>query len=91
MTMNNGNSHICKEHNQITNAKFTEAPALNPTSSPKTSRTSFSGALFCFFFGQAKKKREHTIPREKVAHPIKKPADLYEDQQENLNKQKQKG
>jgi hypothetical protein len=44
-------------HNRITNAKFTVAPPLNQTSSPKTRCTLFSGVLFCFFFAQAKKKK----------------------------------
>jgi len=31
----------------------------NRSSSQKTGRTSFSGALFWFFFGQAKKNKEY--------------------------------
>jgi hypothetical protein len=37
----------------------TVAPKLNRSSSQKTGRTSFSGALFWFFFGQAKKNKEY--------------------------------
>ncbi|MBS1667616.1 MAG: hypothetical protein JST58_09595 [Bacteroidetes bacterium] len=38
---------------------------LNRCSVPKTGRTSFSDALFWFFFGQAKKNKEYSgIPKE---------------------------
>jgi hypothetical protein len=38
---------------------ITVAQKLNRSSSQKTGRTSFSGAFFWFFFGQAKKNKQY--------------------------------
>jgi hypothetical protein len=44
--------------NSIPDVEVTVAQKLNPTSSPENGLLSFSGALFWFFFGQAKKNNK---------------------------------
>jgi len=52
------NRQLPKSHNRIPPAEFTVAQSLNPTSPPENGLFSFSGALFSFFFGQAKKNNK---------------------------------